>query len=121
MATDARARQQRPLMRSECLELLARTSRGRVALSERALPSILPVGYRLRHDAIEFEATGQVLTNAGANGHVVCFQVDSSDGGDGWSVIAIGRLCLSRPPERIPALRLSATLIDGHCWSRSPV
>ena len=117
MAADAPARQQRPLLRSECLELLALASRGRVALSDRALPIIVPVSYRLVGDTIEIEATGRVLTNAGANGHIVCFQADSSDAGEEWSVIVIGRLLASTLAERPPTLRLSTTMIDGRRWS----
>jgi nitroimidazol reductase NimA-like FMN-containing flavoprotein (pyridoxamine 5'-phosphate oxidase superfamily) len=104
-------------MRSECLELLAGASQGRVALSDRALPIIVPVSYRLVRDAIELEATGRILTNAGANGHIVCFEADSSDGGEEWCVTAIGRLVASAVAERTPTLRLATTMIDGHRWS----
>jgi nitroimidazol reductase NimA-like FMN-containing flavoprotein (pyridoxamine 5'-phosphate oxidase superfamily) len=117
MATDARAQQQRPLMRSECLELLAGASQGRVALSDRALPIIVPVSYRLVRDVIELVAADRMLTNAGANGHIVCFEADSYYGGEEWCVTAIGRLLASPVAERTPTLRLATTMIDGHRWS----
>ena len=117
MATNALAPQQRPLVRSDCLELLARTSRGHVALSDRALPIIVPVRYHLVRDAVEIEATGRMLTNAGANGHVVCFEADSSGADEGWCVVVIGRLVASTGVEFDPTLRLVTTMMNGHRWS----
>ena len=118
MKTDAPPRQQRPLLRSECLELLALAPRGRVALSDRALPIIVPVSYRLVGDAIEIEATGRMLTNAGANGHIVCFEADSSDADEGWSVVVIGKLMASTSAEFDPTLRLVTTMMNGRRWSK---
>ena len=108
MKVGAPPRQQRKMLRSECLELLARTSRGHVALSDRALPIIVPVNYRLVRDAIEIEATGRILTSAGAKGHIVCFEADSSGADEGWTVVVIGKLMGRRVRNSIP-----------HCvWSR---
>ena len=118
MTTNAPAQLHRPLLRTECLELLAGTSLGRVAMSDRALPIIVPAAYRLVDEAIELEATGPMLTNAGANGHVVCFEAGSSDADDGWSVNVIGKLLASLPAGRVPTLRLATTMMSGRRWSQ---
>jgi nitroimidazol reductase NimA-like FMN-containing flavoprotein (pyridoxamine 5'-phosphate oxidase superfamily) len=118
MKADAPPRQRRPLLRSECLELLALAPRGRVALSDRALPIIVPVSYRLVGDAIEIEATGRILTNAGAKGHVVCFEADSSGPDEDWSVVVIGKLRASTSAEFDPTLHLVTTMMNGRRWSK---
>ncbi len=99
----------------------SRERHGASSRCRRALPIIVPVSYRLVRDAIEIEATGRILTNAGANGHIVCFEADSSDADEGWSVIAIGRLLASTVAGVDPTLCLATTMIDGRRWSRSPV
>lgn len=92
------------LDRDECLDLLATTSLGRVGLSDRALPMIVPVLYRLGPDGIEFDATGRLLPAAAYGGHVVCFEADAADRdtGAGWSVVVVGRLQVVPLPLAAP-------------------
>ena len=75
------------LGREECLELLSMASMGRVALSANALPTVLPVSFRLIGDRIVFR-TGRT----GSTPHVVAFQVDDIDPKShaGWSVVVTG-------------------------------
>jgi len=75
------------LDREECLELLATASMGRVALSANALPTVLPVSFRLMGDRIVFRTAGR-----GSTPHVVAFQVDDIDPQShvGWSIVVTG-------------------------------
>ncbi|HTN78507.1 MAG TPA: pyridoxamine 5'-phosphate oxidase family protein [Acidimicrobiales bacterium] len=75
------------LGREECLELLAMASMGRVALSANALPTVLPVSFRLIGDRIVFRTGGRRSTP-----HVVAFQVDDIDPQShvGWSIVVTG-------------------------------
>jgi uncharacterized protein len=74
------------LDRSECLDLLATETVGRVALSANALPTVLPVRFRLLGDHVVFR-TAQVAPR-----NVVAFQVDHIDprSHEGWSVVVTG-------------------------------
>lgn len=80
------------LPRTRCLELLGSRSLGRIALSHRALPTVVPVAYRLIGDRLVFVSapdTGSLLAGPRP---VVAFQVDEIDPGTfaGWSVVVIG-------------------------------
>ncbi len=94
----------RTLERDACLALLQTKSLGRVALSDRALPVIVPVVYRTVGDAVEFETSGRLLTAAAHAGHVVCFEADDVDfvAGTGWSVNVVGPLHISAPSLVVP-------------------
>ena len=74
------------LERDECLDLLASATIGRVALSANALPTVLPVRFRLLGDHVVF------LTGRDAPKNVIAFQVDDIDPRslEGWSVIVTG-------------------------------
>ena len=122
----------RQLGRDECLSLLATTKLGRIALSDHALPTILPVVYRVTGDAVEFEASGRLLMTAAQRAHVVCFEADAADftNGTGWSVLITGRLELRAadlvaadqpwlPRGRGTTLRLPATVISGRSVTRT--
>ena len=82
-----------PLTRSECLELLAQASIGRIGLSVAALPVILPVHFALDDESILFRAFPGTKLAAAVTAAIVAFEVDSfeSDGSTGWSVLAVGK------------------------------
>jgi hypothetical protein len=91
------------LSRTECLNLLSSRSLGRVAVSRRALPAILPVAYSLLHDDVVFvSATGPDGLGE-LDGNVIAFEVDdiTSLAGAGWSVTVVGvaRLLDERDPD----------------------
>src|SRR5262249_22574798 len=71
------------LERDECLDLLASATVGRVALSANALPTVLPVRFRLLGDHVVF------ITARSAPKTVVAFEVARIDPRslEGWSVI----------------------------------
>jgi nitroimidazol reductase NimA-like FMN-containing flavoprotein (pyridoxamine 5'-phosphate oxidase superfamily) len=93
------------LDREACLQLLAASTFGRVAITAKALPVILPVGYRLVGDEIVFRTTAGTKLDAATHGAVVAFEVDAMDPVEhsGWSVLVTGMA------RRIPDDR-----VDGH-------
>ncbi len=84
----------RELDRRACLALLATTDRARVALSNQALPVIVPVRYRLDGVQIVIDACTGILTAAASGGHIVCLQADVTDPETSiaWSVAVTGPL-----------------------------
>jgi nitroimidazol reductase NimA-like FMN-containing flavoprotein (pyridoxamine 5'-phosphate oxidase superfamily) len=80
------------LDRDECLRLLADGGTGRIALTVRALPAILPVRYVLDGERIVIR-TGTTSTLAAATrSAVVAFEADGHDDEPRreWSVVATG-------------------------------
>jgi uncharacterized protein len=76
----------------QCLELLRKEYLGRVAITYRALPVVVPVHYRILDGSVVFLTTeGSTLAGA-TKGSVVAFEVDhsSEDGSCGWSVLIQG-------------------------------
>lgn len=90
------------LTRSECLELLGRSSLGRVAFTERALPAIRPVGYALVGHQLVLRIEAGELGHR-LDGQVVAFEVDEidSENGTGWSVVVTGAARLLRMPGEL--------------------
>ena len=99
------------LDREECLRLLARADTGRIALTVRALPAILPVRFVLDGERIVIR-TGAESTLAGATrSAVVAFEAEGRDDGPAqeWSVVATGLACHvtdEREQARLDALAL---------------
>ena len=80
------------LDRAECLRLVSRRNFGRVGLTFGALPTILPVTYRLIDGQVVFR-TGPGQKLAVATEHaVIAFEVDEMDllTHSGWSVVVLG-------------------------------
>jgi nitroimidazol reductase NimA-like FMN-containing flavoprotein (pyridoxamine 5'-phosphate oxidase superfamily) len=83
------------LVAEECLELLAESRLGRIAVTIGAVPAIFPVHYRLIDGQIVFRTgSGTKLHTASAN-TVVAFEVDEVNPAwsEGWSVLAVGVAC----------------------------
>jgi nitroimidazol reductase NimA-like FMN-containing flavoprotein (pyridoxamine 5'-phosphate oxidase superfamily) len=81
------------LPREECLRLLSKATIGRLALSCRALPTVIPVTFSVQDDRIYVRTgTGPQLTDA-LRDAVVAFEVDDIDPIDhtGWNVVVTGR------------------------------
>jgi hypothetical protein len=88
------------LTAEQCHSLLTQNRVGRVAVSIRALPVVLPVTYGLVEGAIVFcTFRGPKLPDALA-GAVVAFEIDSYDAEtrEGWSVLVQGRAELVADP-----------------------
>jgi nitroimidazol reductase NimA-like FMN-containing flavoprotein (pyridoxamine 5'-phosphate oxidase superfamily) len=88
------------LTRDECIDLLGRRTLGRVAFTERALPSIRPVNYALVGHQIVLQTDPHGLGTR-LDGQVVAFEVDEIDpvAETGWSVVVTGTARLLRSPS----------------------
>lgn len=80
------------LDRDECLALLGSGVLGRVALCMGALPTILPISYRLVDDKVVFRTGIGSKMDAATRGAVIAFEVDRFDPEHrrGWSVVVTG-------------------------------
>lgn len=80
------------LDRGECLSLLATAVIGRIAVTDGALPTVLPVNFRLDGDRILIRTGEGSKLEAALHGSVVAFEVDDFDpvGHSGWSVVVTG-------------------------------
>lgn len=80
------------LRREECLDLLGSSTLGRVAVTVGALPTILPVNFRLVDDQVVFRTGVGSKLDAATRGEVVAFEVDGIDPVEhtGWSVVVTG-------------------------------
>jgi len=110
---------------AECWELLALSSVGRLALSVRALPTILPVRYEVDDASVAIHLGRFGLPAAAVHDSVVAFAVDHIDevADEGWIVQMQGlaRLALTRGVPTGPApvdsgqlLRLVPGMLSGH-------
>lgn len=77
-----------PLTEQECRELLASRTLGRVGLSAKSLPFVVPVRYVFDGERILMRTGRDTNMAAATSGAVVAFQVDDIDEriGSGWSV-----------------------------------
>jgi len=81
-----------PLTWDECVARLESGTVGRIAVTHRALPAIVPVNYSLSGSRVVFRTEpGGMLARACAD-TVVAFEVDEldPDGRSGWSVLVVG-------------------------------
>jgi nitroimidazol reductase NimA-like FMN-containing flavoprotein (pyridoxamine 5'-phosphate oxidase superfamily) len=92
------------LDRAECLRLLGTASLGRIGLTSGALPTVLPVNFRLIDDEIRFRTAEGTKLAAATEHAVVAFEVDEMDlvSHTGWSVVVTG---LARRVTEPDALR----------------
>ena len=106
------------LGRDDCLELLEGEQVGRVALTARALPIVLPVNFALLDgDIVWRSAQGTKLNDASA-GFVVAFEVDhyELEQQQGWSVMVQGLAHVVTDDEeldRAMELPLEPWALDG--------
>ena len=76
----------------DCLERLQSSTIGRVAVTHRALPAIVPVNYVITGSRVVFRTEPGGMIARACAGSVVAFEVDdvSPDGQSGWSVLVVG-------------------------------
>jgi uncharacterized protein len=92
----------------DCMVGLRSCTVGRIAVTDRALPAIVPVNYVVTGSRVIFRTEpGGMLARACA-GNVVAFEVDDVDrnGRSGWSVLVVG---MAELLEGSPAIRASET------------
>jgi nitroimidazol reductase NimA-like FMN-containing flavoprotein (pyridoxamine 5'-phosphate oxidase superfamily) len=94
------------LDRDECLRMLARCTFGRIGITSRGLPVVLPVNYRLVGDQIVFRTGHGSKLEAATSNTVVAFEVDEIDplSHAGWSVMATGEARKVTKPEELDLL-----------------
>jgi len=75
----------------QCLVLLGRAQFGRIALSLRAMPVVVPVRYILNDGDLLFAASGDQLSKA-LHENIAALQADGfeEDSGKRWTVFATG-------------------------------
>jgi nitroimidazol reductase NimA-like FMN-containing flavoprotein (pyridoxamine 5'-phosphate oxidase superfamily) len=86
------------LDREQCLRLLDGATLGRIAVTSAALPTVLPVNFRLAGERIVFRTGAGTKLAAATRNAVVAFEVDDFDPVQhtGWSVVVTG---VARPVE----------------------
>jgi len=80
------------LDRAECIRLLRTVSLGRIAITSGALPTILPVNFRVDGERILFRTGTGTKLEAATREAVVAFEADDFDPmyHAGWSVVVTG-------------------------------
>ena len=89
------------LDRAECLRLLGGARLGRVGVTFGALPTILPVNFRLVHEQIWFRTGMGTKLDAATTNAIVAFEVDEMDPlwHTGWSVVVTGMARAVEAPQ----------------------
>jgi uncharacterized protein len=82
----------RLLPREECFRKLDVTHVGRVAVTDHALPAIVPVNYMCAGALIIFRTEPGGMLAKACDDTVVAFEIDGvdADGRAGWSVLVVG-------------------------------
>lgn len=82
----------RMLTASECMRLMSTVAIGRVALSHRALPMILPVHFTVDDQRIVIHTAAGTTLHQATDGAVVAFESEGPPGAvePGWSVVVHG-------------------------------
>ena len=78
----------------QCRLLVQRVTVGRIALTHRAMPLILPVTFGFAHPDLIISVGAGVLADAAAQSQIVCFEAGWLDPETiaSWSVSVIGQL-----------------------------
>ncbi len=97
----------RDLTRDDCLDLLAATSIGRVAVATPDGPHIVPVNYALFEDTVVVRTSSYSLLGTHARDTVVALEIDGFDATSrsGWSVVVRSRCSVEGDPRTIRAIR----------------
>ncbi|MGA2037498.1 MAG: pyridoxamine 5'-phosphate oxidase family protein [Acidimicrobiales bacterium] len=106
------------LEQDECLELLGRSSIGRVAVSMGAVPAVFPVNFAVLDQAIVFWTSTGTKLDAAMRNAVVAFEVDDVDAlyHEGSSVLVVG----IADELRDPALVERAKRLPLAPWAEGP-
>lgn len=101
--------------RTECLELLAATSVGRIAVVDAGHPVIFPVNYAMDGEHIVFRTAPGTKFDATVRGTPVSFEIDWTDDTTraAWSVVVTGWARVIETPDDLAR----AESLDLHPWS----
>lgn len=96
----------RELTYDECLRRLDGGGVGRVAITEHALPAIVPVNFVKSGTSIVFRTEPGGMLAHGCDGAVVAFEIDEiePDGTGGWSVLVVGTAHLLDGSDAVRAI-----------------
>jgi uncharacterized protein len=96
----------RPMTQQQCLARLQEAPVGRVAVTRRALPAVVPVNYVLAGSSILFRTEPGGMLALGCDKTVVAFEIDelAADGMSGWSVLVVGMAELLTGSDAIRAI-----------------
>jgi len=103
------------LSESQCQDLLASEHFGRISLTMRALPVIVPVNYGYLGGSVILGMNDGPARRAIASGNVIALGVDSGSPQDlFWTVLAIGRAReITDPTQTTEFLRMGLTDLTG--------
>ena len=89
------------LDRDDCIRLLKTVSLGRIGITVGALPTILPINFRVDDERILFRTGVGTKLDAATRGAVVAFEADDFDPmyHSGWSVVVTGIARGVRDPD----------------------
>ena len=95
------------LTRDECLAHLGKVSVGRLGVTIRALPVILPVNFAVHEGQVVLRSVAGSKLDAATAGAVVAFEADdhAPDGAWGWSVLVQGVAQEVTDPAEVAVLR----------------
>ena len=125
--------------RDECLRLVALARLGRIGFTSGALPTVLPVDFRLEGECILVRTARGSTLDAALRNSVVAFEVDDFDPIErvGWSVAVTGVATEVANPDELDGFRhepiphwapaadealisISTELVTGRRIMRSP-
>ena len=119
----------------KCALLLSSTRVGRLAITERALPVLMPIVFACVNSDVVFGVGPGLVAHAAAAGQIVCFEADGADSEftTMWSVAMTGPLSVVDMPldkavtDRLDVgpwkngsrvfVRLSVALCNGRSWT----
>lgn len=96
----------RQLSYDECVRRLDAGGVGRVAVTEHALPAIVPVNFVMSGAGILFRTEPGGMLAHGCDGTIVAFEIDGveADGSGGWSVLVVGTARLLHGSDAVRAV-----------------
>ena len=105
----------RDLSSEECLSALRAERIGRLAVSQGALPLILPVNYAMDGTTIVFRTRQGGLLDRACRNTIVAFEIDGHDAGagTGWSVLAVGVANALYAGDWLRAVKLGLTSVGA--------
>lgn len=91
---------------AECLRLLEQSQIGRIVFTEKALPAVRPVTYKMHNRAIVIATGGGSKLVYAAQRSVVAFEIDdiSPELDQGWSVTTVGHAEIVTDPDELREL-----------------
>jgi len=112
-----------PLSTTECWTVLGHQDVGRVAFTENAMPTIVPLAYAVTEERLLLRCPTERMAGQ-LEGQVVAFQVDDSGEGERRSVVVTGTVARQRGSDGLRGdagtdVRLDVGSVRGHRLRRA--